>query len=185
MHPRAALVLAFLLSACAGMQPSVPDTARVQPGTFGAVLDPDVYALQQAQWAFAAPSRTEGRPLEAARAAAAMDYIAGQFNTNPRWAVISAVTRMQLLEGRQEVRQALGVRPGVLSQAVVDTLAGIGNALIAGDQTAALALANASIFAAPGDPVLARLASMPYLRMANVSTMQAVRDAQRRGGRSR
>ena len=132
--PIRAALIALLLSACAGIQPFVPDTARLRPETFGfGVLSADVYAVQQAQWAFADPSRTHGRPLEAARASAAMDYIAGQLNTSPRWANISAITKMQLLEGREEVRRALGVRPGVSSQAVVDTLAGISNALIAGD----------------------------------------------------
>lgn len=175
--PLRAALIALLLSACAGVQPFVPDTARLQPGTFGGgALDPDVYAVQQAQWAFADSGRTHGRPLEAARSSAAMDYVAGQLNTSPRWANISAITKMQLLEGREEVRRALGIRPGVPSQAVVDTLAGISNALIAGDQAAAFALANAPIFEAPGEPVMARLSEMPYLRMANVSTMRAANE---------
>ena len=181
--PIRAALIALLLSACAGIQPFVPDTARLRPETFGfGVLSADVYAVQQAQWAFADPSRTHGRPLEAARASAAMDYIAGQLNTSPRWANISAITKMQLLEGREEVRRALGVRPGVSSQAVVDTLAGISNALIAGDQTAAFALANAPIFEAPGEPVMAQLSNMPYLRMANVSTMRAANELFRPSG---
>lgn len=178
-----AVLIALLLSACAGLQPFVPDTARLRPDTFGfGALDADVYAVQQAQWAFADPGRTLGRPLEAARASAAMDYIAGQLNTSPRWANISAITKMQLLEGREEVRRALGVRPGVPSQAVVDTLAGISNALIAGDQAAAYNLANAPIFEAPGEPVMARLSNMPYLQMANVSTMRAANELFRPSG---
>ena len=176
------VLIALSLSACAGVQPFVPDTARIRPGTFGTILDPDVYAVYQAQWAFALPSRTYGRPLEAARASAAMDYIAGQLNTSPRWANISAITKMQLLQGREEMRQALGIRPGVPSQAVVDTLAGISNALIADDQAAALTLANAPIFAAPGEPVLARLSDMPYVQMANVSTMRAAGELFRPSG---
>ena len=178
-----AVLIALLLSACAGLQPFVPDTARLRPDTFGfGALDADVYAVQQAQWAFADPGRTFGRPLEAARASAAMDYIAGQLNTSPRWANISAITKMQLLEGREELRRALGIRPGVPSQAVVDTLAGISNALIAGDQAAAYNLANAPIFEAPGEPVMARLSNMPYLRMANVSTMRAANELFRPSG---
>ena len=178
-----AVLIALLLSACAGLQPFVPDTARLRPDTFGfGALDADVYAVQQAQWAFADPGRTLGRPLEAARASAAMDYIAGQLNTSPRWANISAITKMQLLEGREEVRRALGVRPGVPSQAVVDTLAGISNALIAGDQAAAYNLANAPIFQAPGEPVMTRLSNMPYLQMANVSTMRAANELFRPSG---
>lgn len=164
----------LLPTACAGgFQPVVPDTARLAPGELGSGFDPDVTAVNQAQWAFALTSRTRGRPIEAARAAASMDYIAGQLYTSPRWSNISALTKEQLLEGRREVRAALGVVPGTSSQAVVDHLAGAGNALAAGDQAAAIALLGSPVFTQPGDQVLQRLANMPYLRMANVSTMRA------------
>ncbi len=160
--------------ACAGgLHPVVPDTARLAPGALGSGFDPDVTAVNQAQWAFADSGRTRGRPIEAARAAASMDYIAGQLYTSPRWSNISAITKEQLLEGRQEVRAALGVVPGTSSQAVVDHLAAAGNALAAGDQPAAIALLGSPVFTQPGELVLQRLANMPYLRMANVSTMRA------------
>jgi len=160
-------------AACAGLQPMVPDTARLAPGALGSGFDPDVTAVQQAQWAFAVPSRTHGRPIEAARAAASMDYIAGQIYTSPRWQNISATTKEQLLQGRREVRAALGVVPGTSSQAVVDHLAAAGNALAAGDRSAAVAQLGAPVFDRPGEQVLAELSNLPYLQMANVSTMRA------------
>ena len=64
-------------------------------------------------------------PRQAGRCSAgvgAMDYIAGELYTSPRWANIPALTQEQLLQGRREVREALGVAPGAPSQAVVDDL---------------------------------------------------------------
>ena len=171
-----ATLLAAGLSACGPFQPFVPDTARLAPGALGSGGDPDVGAVNQAQWAFADSGRTYGRPIEAARAAAAMDYIAGELYTSPRWDHISALTKEQLLQGRQEVRAALGVVPGTSSQRVVDALAGAGNALAAGRQDQAVALLGAPVFAQAGTETLTRLSNMPYLRMANVSTMKAANE---------
>lgn len=171
---RRLLLLACLLpAACGSIQPFVPDTARLTTAQLGSGFDPDVTAVQLAQWAFADNGRTAGRPVEAARAAASMDYIAGQLYTSPRWANISALTKMQLLQGRVEVREALGVTPGAPSQAVVDRLTYVGNALAAGDQAAAISQLGAPVFQPPPQEVLARLTNLPYLRTANISTMRA------------
>ena len=185
MNRRAAALLACLMtSACAGgPQPFVADTARLPPSTFGGgVLDPDVRAVQQAQWAFADPGRTRDRPIEAIRAAASMDYIAGQLNTSPRWANIPALTKQMLLQGRVEVRQALGVQPGTPSQEVVNRLAYAGNALAAGDTEGAASALGAPVFAQPGNETLQRLSNLPYMQAANVSTMRAGNEVFRPGG---
>ena len=188
MNRRAAALLACLItSACAGgPQPFVADTAQWPTGAFGGALDPDVTAVQQAQWAFAVPGRTHGRPLEAIRAAASMDYIAGQLNTSPRWANIPALTKQMLLEGRVEVRQALGVRPDTPSQEVVNRLAYAGSALAAGDTAAAETALGGPVFAQPGGATLQRLSNLPYMQAANVSTMRAGNELFRpEGGSSR
>ncbi|MGI4939621.1 MAG: hypothetical protein ACRYHQ_03450 [Janthinobacterium lividum] len=166
----------ILPAACGNIQPFVPDTARLAPGQLGLGFDPDVTAVNQAQWAFADAGRTYGRPIEAARAAASMDYIAGQIYTSPRWSNISALTKDQLLQGRQEVRAALGIPPGTPSQAVVNQLAAAGNALADGNQAAALAQLSGPTFTTPPEQVLAKLSNMPYLQMANVSTMRAANE---------
>lgn len=136
------------------------------------VLDPDVAATNLAAWAFADPSRTRNDPVDAARATASLDYIAGELNTSPRWANIPAITQIQLLQGRAEMRQAIGVAPGAPSQLVVDGLAGAGNALASGNQVAALAALQNPAFPNP-QATLARLYALPYIRMANVSTLRA------------
>lgn len=168
--------LCLLPLGCAEIAQSVPDTARLAPGQLGTGGDPDVTAVNLAQWAFADPSRTYDRPVEAARAAAAMDYIAGELNTSPRWANISALTQQQLLLGRLELRQALGVAPGAPSQAVVNSLTAAASALQAGNEPAAVRELGPPVFNAPGPTVLARLRQLPYLRMANVSTMKAANE---------
>lgn len=163
--------------ACAGgLHPVVPDTARLAPGALGSGFDPDVTAVNLAYWAFADSGRTRGRPIEGARAAASMDYIAGQLYTSPRWSNIDAITKEQLLQGRQEVRAALGVVPGVPSQAVVDHLTTAANALVGGDSALAMAQLGSPVFQEPGEQVLQRLANLPYMRMANVSTTRAANE---------
>lgn len=169
--------------ACAGgVHPVVPDTARLAPGALGSGFDPDVTAVNLAYWAFAASGRTRGRPIEGARAAASMDYIAGELYTSPRWSNIDALTKEQLLQGRQEVRAALGVMPGTSSQAVVDRLTTAANALTAGDTASAVAQLGSPVFQAPGEQVLQRLANLPYMRMANVSTTRAANQLFQDGG---
>ncbi|GAC1347808.1 MAG: hypothetical protein NVSMB18_34010 [Acetobacteraceae bacterium] len=167
------VVIGLALGGCAETRVAVVDAASLSPGALGSNGDPDVTAINQAQWAFADAARTYGRPIEAARAAAAMEYVAGAFNTSPRWDNVSPLTKQQLLQGREEVRQALGVVPGTPSQVVVDRLASAGNALSSGNQQAATAVLGPPAFNASGDQVLARLSNLPYMRMANVSTMRA------------
>ena len=130
-------------------------------------------AINLAQYAFADPSRTYGKPIEAARACIAMIYLAGALNTSPRWANISAITQQQLLEGRQEVRGALAVAPTATAQQLVDALLAAVAALSANDQQSAARALAPPIFTAPGTEILARLNNLPYLRMANVSTQRA------------
>lgn len=158
---------------CAYLPINVPDTARLAPGQLGTGGDPDVTAVNLAQWAFADSGRLRGRPVDAARASAAMDYIAGELYTSPRWANIPALTQEQLLQGRREVREALWVVSGARSQAVVDRLTAAAAALNDNDQQAALRQLGPPVFAAPPEQVLARLYNMPYLHMANISTMRA------------
>jgi hypothetical protein len=171
---RPALLSALLLAACAngGPQPFVPDTARVVPGELGSgIADPDVSAINLAAWAFADPGRTRNDPADAARACASMDYLAGEIYTAPRWANIGALTKEQLLQGRIEVRKALGIPLNAPSQLVVNGLAGAGNAFAAGNPQAALASLSNPAFPDP-QATLARLRSLPYMQEANVGSMK-------------
>jgi hypothetical protein len=175
---RKALLLSALLlpAACGNIQPVVPDYGRLTTAQLGSGFDPDVTAANLAEWAFADSGRTYGRPIEAARAVASLDYIAGQFYTSPRWSNISALTQEQLLQGRLEARAALGIPPGTPSQAVIDHLTAAGNALADNNPAFALVALSGPTFTTPPDQVLARLSNMPFLRTANIATTHAVNE---------
>lgn len=175
MTPRTlALLAAALLPAAACTPPPYPpDTARMAPGQLGTGYDPDVASINQAQWAFALASRTRGRPIEAARAVAGLDYMAGELTTSPRWANVSAISKQQMLQARVAMRQVVGIAPGAPSQAVVDGLTAAGNALAAGNQPAALAALSSPAFPAGPEATLRRLSDLPYVQIANVATQHA------------
>ena len=182
--PRVLTFALLLMLAGCGLPVQTVDTARLAPGQLGTGFDPDVTAVNFAQWAFADPARTRGRPVEGARAVAAMDYIAGSLNTSPRWDNIPATIQMQLLQGRVQARRAIGVVPGAPSQAVIDRLTMAADALAHADQPAALQQLDAPIFDAAAPVVLARLADLPYVPAANVSTMRAANALFRPNGNS-
>lgn len=162
--------LASGVAGCANLLPVVPDHAYMSAGALGGGQDPDVGASNLASWAFADSGRTYGRPIEGARAAASLDYLAGAIYVSPRWAHVSALTKEELLQGRAELRAALGVAPTATSQQLVDSLTGAGTALAAGDRAGAVRRLNPAVFPAGGEKTLATLANLPYLRMANVGT---------------
>jgi len=173
MRPRALVVLAaLLLAGCASIAPP-PDTARLPPNAYGLFADNDIGAINLAQGAFADPGRTRNDPADAARVAAAVDYLAGELSSSPRWTAMSPITKGQMLQAREEVRQALGIAPGAPSQLVVDALLGAANAIAAGDRTAALAALRSPVFTWPPEQTLARLSDMPFLPMANVASQRA------------
>ena len=121
-----------------------PDTAALPFAAFG-TMDNDVAAANQAAWAFAAPERTANNPVDAARAAAAIDYLAGELASNPRWLMISPLTKQEMVQARIDVRQALGIVPNVPSQVVVNALLRFASEWQAGNQAGAI-----QALAAPG-----------------------------------
>lgn len=170
---RLGLVLLCLLpSACTPPAPP-PSTAFMPPDSLGTNADPQLASLNLAQYVFADPGRTYGNPAEAARGVAALDYMAGQLSTSPRWGGMSPITKAQMLQARVAVRQAMGIRVDVPSQAVVNAMLAAGNALAAGNRTAALAALSGPTFAVPPEVVLQRLDRMPYIQVANVATQHA------------
>ena len=173
-RPIAALLLAASAAAC-GPLPPPPDTARLPPGVFGP-LDQDVQATQYAQYAFADASRTYGNPVAGAQAVIAMDYIAGELNTSPRWANIAATTQDQLLQARAATRAAVGIAPNAPSQLVVDSLAAASNDLQAGNQAGAAQALNNPAFPAGGARTVQVLANLPYIQIANVATARAAEE---------
>ncbi len=163
--------VAVLCAACAGPVVLPPDTARLPPGALDG-RDPDLAAIALAADAFSSASRTYGRPAEAARAAASVEYLGGVLNTDPRWSCLSGIAHAQILGARQEMRRVLGVAPGTPSQLLVDDLVRAADALADNDRRAAeLALSPPAFAATPAD-TLRLLGNLPYLESVNVATMR-------------
>ena len=177
MRPLGVLAVVGLLAGCALQSPPA-DTARMTTGPVWILGDPDMWAINHAQWAFADPGRTYNRPADAARAVAALDYLAGQLNTSPRWASVGPHSKMELLQARVETRVALGIAPDAPSQVVVDAMMTAGDALAAGDPQHAMAALHGPAFTRPPEQILVSLTTMPYLRTANIATMHTAAELQ-------
>ncbi len=165
-------LLAALIPAACGTILAPADTARMPPGVFEGT-DPDVPAVQYAAYAFASSSRTYGNPAAGAQAVLALDYIAGQINSDPRWTNISTGTKVQLLDAREQARAALGIAPNAPSQQVVDSLVAVRNDLRANDQAGAQAAVTNPAFTKTPAETLQLLANLPYLQAVNLATTHA------------
>jgi len=171
----AALILAVLLPAACAPESLLPDTAILPPGVFGAA-DQDVPAMEYAEYVFSDSSRTYGNPAAGARAVLAMDYLAGALATSPRWANVGPETKFELLQAREQTRAAAGIAPNARSQAVVNSLVVASSELQAGDLAKAAAALNNPAFTGSPEQTLQRLANLPYLQMANISTNHAANE---------
>lgn len=175
MFVRLIAVLAGLaLAACAAVTPP-PDTAQLLPGAFG-LFDNDVGAANLASWAFASPARTRNDPVDAAKASAAVDFLAGELSSNPRWVMVSPLTKQGMLQARADVRRVLGVAPNAPSQIVVTALLQFSAAWQFGNQPAAMQALAAPVFTLPPPQTLQVLGDLPYVQSANVASMDAARE---------
>jgi hypothetical protein len=161
----------LLLAACAAATPP-PDTARLPQGTFG-LADNDVGAANLASSAFASARRIRDNPVDAARAAAAVDYLAGQLSSSPRWLSISPLIKQQMLQARTDVRKVLGIAPDASSQAVVNALLQFADAWQAGTQSSAIQALEAPVFTMPPTQTRQLLSNMPSMSSVNTATMNA------------
>ena len=149
-----------------------PDTPWIPAAALGTNGDVDQAAASIAAWAFADPARTDGRPIDAARAVISLEYWSGTLSSNPRYANTSPLDQAEMLRARQEVRQVLGVAPGASSQAVVDAMRGVETALLAGDPAAAERALPRALFTLGPEVTLERLSTLPKLPIANVATQR-------------
>ncbi|GAB0116252.1 hypothetical protein [Acidisoma sp. 7E03] len=166
----AAACLVFSLSGCLHYD-APPDTAQLPQGAFGTNGDQDVAALDAAALGFA--HAITGNPAKAAYSIAALDYLGGELNSNPRWIDMDPLVRLQMLDWRKKMRTEIGINPTASSQAVVDTMLGLAAAYRAGDQPAVTRLLASPIFTVPPGAVAARLDDIPYAANLNATTMSA------------
>lgn len=159
------------LVACSAATPP-PDTAQVPPSAFG-TLDNDVGAANIASAAFASPARTANNPVDGARACAAIDFLAGELSSNPRWLMLSPFTKQEMLRARVDVRAVLGIVPQAPSQMVVTALLQFAAAWQAGDQRTAMQMLAAPAFLHSPQQTLQILANLPYIATANRASIDA------------
>jgi hypothetical protein len=162
-------VVGLALAACAAQAPV--DTATAPPSL--GLTDPGT-AISYTSWAFALPSRTHGNPALAARAVAALDYVAGPLNTNPQWQYGSPIISEEMLRAREQMRRVLGITPSATSQQAVDALTTVFLALRNGDPARAMQALSSPIFTPGPERTLEELNDLPYVRMVNVATSQAL-----------
>jgi hypothetical protein len=173
MGPFRLIVLAAAVvgvSACAYIAPP-PSTAVMPPGALGTNGDIDVWALNIAAFEFA--REIKDNPGRAANAVAALDYLGGELNTNPRWTGMPSLSRLQMLEARETLRSYVGINQSASSQDVVDTMLGLAHAYQTGDQAAVQRLLESPIFIVPPAEVQAHLDDIPLMPAINNVTMRA------------
>ena len=184
MQPRfIAVLLCLTLTACGAVSPP-PDTAQLPPGAFG-TTDNDMAAANQASWAFASAGRTRDNPVDGARAVAAVDYLAGQLGSSPRWNAVSSLTKQQMLQTRADLRQALGIVSNAPSQVVVNALLQFASAWQSGNQPAALQALAIPAFTLPPQQTVQVLSNLPSIPSANLATTSASREMSRAIGSGR
>jgi len=128
---RRALLLLPLLAGCAGAV--MPDPVRLPRDSVEGAGDPTRAAVSRAAFAFNQPGQLAGRPAEAARAIADMEFLAAALPFDPRFQQRDPLLPFQLAQARAEWRTALGIPDAQPAQPVIDSLyamARTGNALL-------------------------------------------------------
>ena len=154
----AVAILCLVVGACSVRPP--PDTAVLPFAAFG-TMDNDVAAANQAAWAFAAPERIANNPVDAARAAAAIDYLAGELASNPRWMMISPLTKQKMVPARFDVRQVTRDRAERAIAGGGEHAAAVCREWQAGNQAGAIQALAVPGFTLPPEPTLRALRPCP------------------------
>jgi hypothetical protein len=164
------------LVGCAPREAPIPSTGYLPADAFGDSVigqDPAIAATDAATEAFARPKMMQGRPALMALAIASLDAMAGQFSTRGRWMAMDAITKQEMLDARNKVRDILGVPETTQSQSLIDHLVAASHALDQGDQAAALTALSGPDFTKPPAQTLALLTNFPKVPNANYATMAA------------
>lgn len=169
-HTRSAVLgcILLLLAGCAVSPP--PSTALLPPGAFGGNASNQMMAINTAQWAFADPARTRGSLVNGTRAVLAIEYLAGELSTNPRWQYMSGLTKLEMLKAREEVRSLIGVAPNAPSQAVANALVALS---MQPTEATAERVIRAPLFTLSPAATVSRLENLPYLPIANRASQRA------------
>lgn len=171
---RSVLLALPLLAACTALPPS--ETAMLPRDAVTGAGDPTRTAVFTTSSIFAQQSPAAGRPAEAARAIAQMEFLAVDLPQNHSFTNASGTLVPQLRSARLEWRGALDIAPEAPAQAVINALFAASRAIESGQGDAAAALPS-SIFRKGGAATLARLAALPHLpntASASVTAQQTI-----------
>ncbi|WP_439598170.1 hypothetical protein [Falsiroseomonas sp.] len=134
--------------------------------------DPARAAVLAAAPAFADTAALAGRPAEAARQAARLEWLASSLVQRPDWRRATPLLGPALEEGRAELRSALGVAEATPPAAVAAAMLHAAATLDAG-QAGQAAAALDPVSAGQGQAVVRRLAALPPLPRAARATSLA------------
>lgn len=171
-----------LLAALAGCAQPGPQTGQgwvsLPPDATIGAGDPTRAAIINTAYVFGTPSSVAGRPADAARAVAELEYLATEIPTGPRWREFDPTVALALQQARHEERAALDIAPQAPPQAVIDALFAASRALRAGDTAAVRRILSPPVFP-NGALTLQRLASLPPLPIANQATSRTAAELDR------
>lgn len=169
------------LAGCAQPSPQAQrDWVTLPADAVAGAGDPTRAAILSTASAFGNPASIAGRPADAARAVAQLEYLASEIPTGARWREFDPTVGIALRQARQEERAALGISQEAAPQAVIDALFATSRALRAGDEPAVARILVPPAF--PNGPTtLQRLANLPYLPTANQATSRAAAELDRVG----
>ncbi len=183
MMIRTVLSLAAMLAFGACTLPPPPESASLPADAVIGAGDPLRSAVANTSVAFSSPALLAGRPAQAARAVAQMEWLAVEMPTNPRLTSVSPSIIGQMAAARAEWRAALGIAPNAQAQPVIDSLYAAARAISSrqGDPAAALA---SPVFPQGGQATLTRLATLPSLPLTNSAAVTAIDAIRQRDSQS-
>lgn len=173
---RLGLLPLLLLTGCAA-RPAAPG---LEPPPMPGAGDPARAAVLGAAHAFADPARLAGRPAEAARAAAELEWLAAALPRDPGWIPANPALFPQLAAARLALRESLGLSAAAPPGEMVRALLAAAGRIEAGDRAAAAA-ALRPVAAGPAEAVLARLERLPPQPRAGFATRLAQEEMLRMG----
>ncbi|MEI6159439.1 MAG: hypothetical protein WCP77_06365 [Roseococcus sp.] len=173
---RPALLALTLLAACAGYVP--PDPVALPRDSVQGAGDPTRAAVSRSAFVFAQEDGLAGRPGEAARAIADMEFLAAALPFDPRYQQRDPLLPGQLALARAEWRAALGIPMDQPAQPVIDSLYAMARA-------PGKSILPVGLFATDGAARLADLPPLPQTARAAAAAARVQAEAQMPTGRRR
>jgi len=176
---RALLLPLALLAGCT--QVVMPDPVHLPRDSVEGAGDPTRAAVTRTAYAFTRPEILAGRPGEAARAIADMEFLAAALPFDPLYQQRDPLLPQRLAMARAEWRAALGIAPEQPAQPVIDGLYGVARASAEGQ---ALRLPE-GIISRDGLTRLADLPALPQTAQAAAAASRVQMEQQFPTGRRR